>query len=64
MKNMDHRCPMCGTSGKVWHKQPEVFVCPSCSSYYSRYGMVLETEVAPHEEGSGQSMEDQAEQWN
>jgi hypothetical protein len=38
------KCPMCGTSGRVWNRDPEVFMCPNCSSLYSQFGMVLEPE--------------------
>jgi hypothetical protein len=41
---MDDKCPMCGTVGKIWHKNPVVFRCPNCSSIYSDYGLVLEAE--------------------
>ncbi|MFH1445266.1 MAG: hypothetical protein ABIF08_02170 [Nanoarchaeota archaeon] len=45
MRSMFHnKCPLCGTSGKNWQKKPEVFVCPSCSSVFSRFGLVLETQ--------------------
>jgi hypothetical protein len=36
------RCPLCGTTGKVWNRDPEVFVCPNCSSFYSKFGLVME----------------------
>jgi hypothetical protein len=39
---MNDKCPLCGTSGKIWHREPKVFVCPNCYSYYSKYGLVLE----------------------
>jgi ribosomal protein L37AE/L43A len=38
------RCPVCGTDGRVWNRKPEVFQCPNCSSIFSPFGMVLETE--------------------
>jgi len=41
---MENRCPLCGTPGKLWHKDPETFRCPNCSSIFSPFGMVLETE--------------------
>ncbi len=41
---MDKRCPLCGTVGKVWNKDPEVFKCPNCLSIFSNYGLVLESE--------------------
>jgi hypothetical protein len=42
-----NKCPVCGTDGKIWHKKPEVFICPRCFTIYSRYGLVLETEQEP-----------------
>jgi rubrerythrin len=41
---MDRRCPLCGTSGKLWHKDPAIFRCPNCSSIFSQFGMVIEKE--------------------
>ena len=35
-------CPLCNTTGKVWHKKPEVFLCGKCSTLYSKYGLVAE----------------------
>jgi hypothetical protein len=37
------RCPLCGAKGRVWHKEPEVFRCPSCMSVYSEFGFIVET---------------------
>ncbi|MEE9323765.1 MAG: hypothetical protein V3U72_04430 [Candidatus Aenigmarchaeota archaeon] len=44
-----YRCPMCGTSGKIWNKKPEAFVCPKCFTFFSIFGVVLETEEEPNE---------------
>lgn len=41
---MENRCPLCGTVGRLWHHDPETFRCPNCSSIFSPFGMVLETE--------------------
>lgn len=41
---MDNICPLCGTRGRPWNREPKVFRCPHCSSIFSPYGMVLETE--------------------
>ncbi len=41
------KCHMCGTVGKVWNKRPEVFLCPSCSSVFSDFGVVKEPEKEP-----------------
>ena len=37
-------CPLCGTHGKLWNKQPKVWQCPKCCSVFSRFGLVLESE--------------------
>ncbi len=37
-------CPMCGTHGRIWNNKPEVFICPNCSTLYSRFGIVIESE--------------------
>jgi len=43
IKNMfKDKCPLCGTSGKAWKKDPEVFSCPNCSSLFSRFGLVID----------------------
>ena len=36
------KCPLCGTHGKEWEQERDVFVCPNCSSIYSPFGLVLE----------------------
>jgi len=41
---MDNKCPMCGTPGKVWNRDPEAFRCPNCFSIFSPFGMVMESE--------------------
>lgn len=46
---MSENCPMCGTVGRVWNKTPEAFQCPKCSTFYSQYGIVLETETETSE---------------
>lgn len=38
----EKHCPSCGTMGKIWKKDPEVFMCPHCSSFYNEFGVVLE----------------------
>jgi hypothetical protein len=42
---MKNRCPLCGTSGKVWNSNPEVFACPNCSAIFSEFGLVIESEL-------------------
>ena len=43
------KCPMCGTAGKLWHKEPRVFECPNCASLYSRFGLVMEAKKEPQD---------------
>jgi rubredoxin len=43
------KCPMCGTMGKLWNKGPDAFLCPKCMTFYSRFGLILETEEEPIE---------------
>ncbi len=38
-----NKCPLCGTYGKSWNREPEVFVCPNCDSIYSEFGIVIES---------------------
>jgi len=38
------KCPLCGTSGKIWKKNPQVFICPNCKSIFSDFGLILESE--------------------
>lgn len=39
----DYRCPSCGTKGVLWNKNPQTFKCPRCYTFYSKFGIVLET---------------------
>lgn len=39
------RCPSCGIKGKIWKKEPDVFVCPSCKAFFSEFGIILESEI-------------------
>ena len=43
------KCPLCGTHGKVWNKKEEIFQCPNCSSVYSKFGLVVESQHEAHE---------------
>ncbi|MBN2042961.1 MAG: hypothetical protein JW754_04110 [Candidatus Aenigmarchaeota archaeon] len=38
-------CPVCGTHGRLWNKQPEAFLCPKCFTFYSKFGLILESEA-------------------
>ena len=42
----NENCHACGTKGKIWNKSPEVWKCPNCYSYFSKFGVVVETENA------------------
>jgi rubredoxin len=44
MLSFDYKCPLCGVSGKLWNKNPEAFMCPKCSTFFSKFGVVLEPE--------------------
>jgi len=54
---LKNQCPHCGTFGKIWHKQPEAFICPHCFSVFSEFGIILETE-------NEQDIEDLLSLWN
>jgi tRNA(Ile2) C34 agmatinyltransferase TiaS len=45
VRDMENKCPLCGTSGRLWNRNPEAFRCPNCLSIFSPFGMVLETET-------------------
>ena len=36
-------CPSCGVRGSAWKKEPEVFMCPSCKTFFNEFGVVLES---------------------
>lgn len=42
---MDEKCPLCGTSGRSWHKDPVAFRCPNCFAIFSEFGLILESEL-------------------
>jgi DNA-directed RNA polymerase subunit RPC12/RpoP len=44
MLSFDYKCPTCGVSGRIWNKEPEAFVCPKCSTFFTKFGLVLEPE--------------------
>jgi len=35
-------CPLCGTKGRSWRGENDVFECPHCSSVFSKFGIVVE----------------------
>jgi ribosomal protein L37AE/L43A len=39
------RCPSCGIKGKVWKKEPRVFHCPICKTFFNEFGIVLESQI-------------------
>ncbi len=39
------RCPNCGVKGKLWKKNPDVFVCPDCKTFFNEFGIILEPEI-------------------
>jgi rubredoxin len=46
---MSRKCPVCGTLGKLWNKNPEAFICPKCFTFFSKFGFILESEIEPME---------------
>jgi len=36
------KCPTCGIEGKSWRKNPDVFICPKCSTFYNEFGLVFQ----------------------
>jgi rubrerythrin len=42
---MQSKCPMCGTPGSIWNRNPDVFRCPNCLAIFSEFGLVLESEL-------------------
>ncbi len=39
------KCPYCGVEGKVIKEEPKVYICPSCSTVYTHYGIVIQGKV-------------------
>lgn len=46
------KCPLCGTSGRVWNKEPQVFECPQCSTFFSEFGVLMDSQREIAEEWS------------
>ena len=42
MPNLDN-CPLCGTKGRNWRDEADVFECPHCSSVFFKFGIVAES---------------------
>ena len=38
------KCPMCGTFGRNWNKEPEAFICPNCMSVFTEFGIIIDSE--------------------
>ncbi len=38
------KCPLCGTPGKEWSRKDEIFQCPNCSSIFSKFGLLVESQ--------------------
>ena len=43
-------CPVCGVKGKKWSKDPLVFTCPVCKSYFNEFGIVIESVIQEKDE--------------
>jgi len=39
-----NKCPFCGTFGKTWSKKPDVFICPNCTTVFSVFGVIAQSE--------------------
>ncbi|MBL7206222.1 MAG: hypothetical protein ISS36_01335 [Candidatus Aenigmarchaeota archaeon] len=48
----NNNCPFCGTKGKNWETDPDVFRCPQCSSIFSKFGVVAGREEIDMDEES------------
>jgi ribosomal protein L37AE/L43A len=44
------RCPSCGVKGKIWKKEPKVFVCPGCKAFFNEFGIILESHFKREDE--------------
>ena len=38
------KCPLCGTRGKIWNREPDAFRCPNCMSVFSEFGLIIESD--------------------
>ncbi|MFH1978703.1 MAG: hypothetical protein ABIJ92_05240 [Candidatus Aenigmatarchaeota archaeon] len=38
----EKKCHLCGTSGKRWEREKDVFFCPNCLSVFSVFGVIAE----------------------
>ncbi|MBI4016045.1 MAG: hypothetical protein HY362_05015 [Candidatus Aenigmarchaeota archaeon] len=36
----ESRCPSCGIESNVFMKDPKIFICPTCSTVFSEFGLV------------------------
>jgi hypothetical protein len=44
ISHLDDNCPICGTKGKSWKQEDDVFECPKCFSVFSKFGIVAESQ--------------------
>lgn len=44
------RCPACGIKGKMWKKAPDIFRCPTCSTFFNEFGLIVESQLEKGEE--------------
>ena len=43
------RCPSCGVKGASWRRNPDVFICPFCKTFFNEFGVILETHYGKEE---------------
>jgi len=36
-------CPTCGIKGKLWKRNPNIFRCPTCNSFFNEFGIIIES---------------------
>jgi hypothetical protein len=45
-------CPACGIKGKLWKKDPDIFRCPTCSSFFNEFGIIIESRLERGDEST------------
>lgn len=38
----EEKCPSCGVSGKIWKKNPELYICPACNTIFHEFGLLVQ----------------------
>ena len=38
----EKNCPSCGMQGNKWKKEPKVYICPQCNSFFNEFGIIIE----------------------